>query len=148
MLLAVKGFIIIRSELIEIASRMGGMNEEFIAWLVSEMDERGWSQSETARRARISSGMINMVVNRQTGVGVPFCAGIAKAFGITTEEVMRRAGLLPSGGEILPQLRALNERLLQLSEEDHSAALGVLEYALKLFEGRSDRARRGPAADR
>ncbi len=124
------------------------MNEEFIAWLVSEMDERGWSQSETARRGKISSQMINAVVNRQTGVGIPFCRGIAKAFGVPIEEVMRRAGLLPSGGEILPQLRALNERLLHLSEEDRSAALGVLEYALKLFEGRSDRPRRGPAADR
>lgn len=124
------------------------MNEDFIAWLVQEMDQRGWSQSETARRGKISSQMINAVVNRQTGVGIPFCRGIAKAFGIPIEEVMRRAGLLPSGSEILPQLRALNERLLQLSEEDRSAALGVLEYALKLFDGRSDRPRRGPAADR
>lgn len=121
---------------------------DFGLWIVQELDRRGWSRSEAARRGGISASIIDKVIGGHSNPGEKLCRGLARAFGMPAEEVMRRAGLLPSGGEILPQLRALNERLLQLSEEDRSAALGVLEYALKLFEGRSDRPRRGPAADR
>jgi transcriptional regulator with XRE-family HTH domain len=119
------------------------MNDEFVAWLVDEMDSRGWSQSETARRGKISSGMINMVVNRQSGVGVPFCRGIARAFGISVEEVMRRAGILPQSGELLPEVRDWNERLEYLTAEDRARAIGMMEQVLQFAEDRPQyRARR------
>lgn len=119
------------------------MNDEFIAWLVSEMDTRGWSQSETARRGKISSQMINAVVNRQTGVGVPFCTGIARAFGVPVEEVMRRAGILPQTGELLPEVREWNSRLEYLSADDRRLTIAMMEQVLKFAEDRPEyRARR------
>ena len=111
------------------------MNDEFIAWLVSEMDTRGWSQSETARRGKISSQMINAVVNRQTGVGVPFCTGVARAFNVPVEEVLRRAGILPQTGDLLPEVRDWNERMRALTVDQRAGVVAVMESALRLAEG-------------
>lgn len=64
-------------------------------WLNSELNERGWSQRELARRARVSPTAINDVINEKAEPGWDLCAAIAKALGLSEEEVFRMAGLLP-----------------------------------------------------
>jgi transcriptional regulator with XRE-family HTH domain len=72
------------------------MNPSFSKWLDTEIAQRGWSQSEAARRGAISSQMVNAVINGQANPGIEFCRGIAKALGIPLEEVFRFAGILPT----------------------------------------------------
>jgi len=70
-----------------------GMNEKFVKWLNAMLEDRGWSQSEAARRGKFSASMIQQVLSGTTNPGSSFCKGIARAFGIPEEEVFRRAGM-------------------------------------------------------
>ena len=72
------------------------MNESFVTWLLTEMDVRGWTNSELARRANLVPSTISMVVSQQKRPGLEFCVGVAQAFGLPPEDVLRAAGLIPS----------------------------------------------------
>lgn len=72
------------------------MSESFVTWLVEQIDSRGWTNSELARRANLVPSTVSMVVSHQKRPGLEFCVGIAQAFGVPPEDVLRLAGLLPS----------------------------------------------------
>lgn len=94
------------------------MNLGFSVWLDKELSDRGWSQSEAARRGEISSQMINAVVNGQANPGLDFCKGISRALKIPLEDVFRLAGILPT--------RAVRERrriVYEVHGEDLAMAL-------------------------
>lgn len=110
--------------------------DEFKAWLNKEVNARGWSRAEAARRGGFSAPLFEQVMNGQTKPGMKFCRGIAKAFGISTEDVMRRAGLLPTYGDILPEARAWSDRLRALDEDKRSQAIDVIERLVRILEGR------------
>jgi transcriptional regulator with XRE-family HTH domain len=61
---------------------------EFSEWIVMELEKRGWSRSEAARRGDISPSMFDKVINGHAKPGVRFIEGIAKAFKISAAEVM------------------------------------------------------------
>lgn len=64
----------------------------FSEWIVSELERRGWSRSEAARRGDISASMMDKVINGVSQPGLSFIKGIAKAFNISLVEVLERAG--------------------------------------------------------
>lgn len=74
---------------------MFNMEKDFANWLMREIEERGWTNAELARRAGISAPNVSMVISGQKGIGWEFCLGIARALGYPPEDVLRRAGLLP-----------------------------------------------------
>lgn len=82
--------------------RLGAMNAAFGAWLDRELQARGWSQSEAARRGEMSSQMVNALVNGQANPGLDSCQGIARAFKIPLEDVFRFAGILPAQSKDRP----------------------------------------------
>jgi transcriptional regulator with XRE-family HTH domain len=84
------------------------MNVVFGTWLDRELQQRGWSQSEAARRGEMSSQMINAIINGQANPGLESCQGIARAFKLPLEDVFRLAGILPPK-LIAPELR-VNQR--------------------------------------
>jgi len=67
----------------------------FSEWLNNQLSDRGWSQSEAARRSGMSASAIQQVANGITKPGPRLCSGLARAFGLSIEEVYRLAGLLP-----------------------------------------------------
>ena len=69
------------------------MKNEFGEWVQQMIDERGWSQSELARRAGTTSTTVSRVINKERLPGIEFCRGIAKAFGLPEIDVLRLAGL-------------------------------------------------------
>lgn len=71
------------------------MGNDFVSWLTTEVSRRGWSYSELARRVGVVHSTISFVINGKAQPGVDLCQGLARAFGIPTEDVYRRAGLLP-----------------------------------------------------
>jgi transcriptional regulator with XRE-family HTH domain len=60
---------------------------DFSEKIVSELNTRGWSRSEAARRGGISPSMFDKVINGHSEPGIKFLKGIAKAFSIPFLEV-------------------------------------------------------------
>lgn len=110
--------------------------QDFAAWLLQGMERRGWSRLKTAERGEISAGAIDRVINGGKP-GVKLARGIARAFGMSEEEVMRLAGLLPPMGALPPRLNDLARRVAALPQDDQANVLLVLEAALVLAENRS-----------
>ena len=96
---------------------MGSMAEPFEDWLRSELEERGWSRSEAARRGGISASMFDKVINGYARPGLDFCKGVAQAFRMPLEDVFRRAGILPPLPSDAPYLQEAIELFSRLPEE-------------------------------
>jgi transcriptional regulator with XRE-family HTH domain len=84
------------------------MNVAFGTWLDRELQQKGWSQSEAARRGEMSSQMINAIINGQANPGLESCQGIARAFKLPLEDVFRLAGILPV--KLVPPELRVNQR--------------------------------------
>lgn len=115
------------------------MREDFVVWLNQQLDQRGWSRSEAARRGGISASSLDKVIGGFAKPGQRFCQGIARAFGMPVEEVMRLAGILPKSGELLPEVRNWNERLLAIPAERRQEAVDALDSVLRALESRERR---------
>ena len=72
-----------------------GQNLRFAEWLQSEIDKRGWSQSDCARAADLNRAVINKLVNSKSKPQPYTLVAIARAFKIPIEVAYRAAGLLP-----------------------------------------------------
>ena len=64
----------------------------FSEWLDAELNIRGWSRSEAARRGGISASMVDKVINGHAQPGMTFYKGIANAFQVPLKEVLIQAG--------------------------------------------------------
>jgi transcriptional regulator with XRE-family HTH domain len=72
-----------------------GQNLHFAEWLQSEIDKRGWSQSDCARAADLNRAVINKLLNGKSSPQPFTLVAIARGFKIPVEMVYRAAGLLP-----------------------------------------------------
>lgn len=105
------------------------MNDNLVDWITEEIKNRGWSIRELARRANLSHATISNILAQQTNPGFDFCVGIASAFDVPAEYVLRKAKLLPD----LPygpledmNLKEMYDLMRNLSPLERR---GVLEYA-------------------
>ena len=85
-------------------------NVDIQNWIIEEVDKRGWSYNELARRADLAPSTVSMVLSRQRRPGEHFCKGIARAFNVPVETVFRYAGILKP----IPDLDANAEAMLHL----------------------------------
>ena len=86
-------------------------------WLLQELETRGWSQSELARRAHLGNATLSRIISGSRQAGPDAALQIARALGEAPENVFRLAGLLPSRiarGDVDPELRATADRLLEI----------------------------------
>ena len=77
-----------------------GPNAYFASWLQSEMDKRGWSQSDCARAADLNRAVINKLLNGKCRPQPSTLIAIARAFKIPVETAYRAAGLLPASADL------------------------------------------------
>lgn len=75
------------------------MQNTTVSWLAEELEGRGWSIRELARRAKISHTTVSQVLSHQREPTWEFCAQIAQALDVLPETVFRKAGLLPPVSE-------------------------------------------------
>jgi len=76
-----------------------GQNLRFIEWLQTEMDKRGWSQSDCARACDLNRAVINKLLNGKCKPQPATLMAIARGFKIPLETVYRAAGLLPPSSD-------------------------------------------------
>lgn len=96
-------------------------------YLNEQIERRGWSKRELARRAGISSAQVTDVLNERANPGFDYCAKVAGALGLPPEKLLRMAGILPA----LPPAASEEEEALYLfrqigSHEHREAALRML----------------------
>lgn len=70
--------------------------DKFKAWLQTEMDKRGLSQSELARRGEFNPASLSRVLSGTRQIGADMAVGIARALHVRPERVMYQAGLIPT----------------------------------------------------
>jgi transcriptional regulator with XRE-family HTH domain len=118
------------------------MNEDFSSWLNALLDEKGWSRSEAARRGGISASMFDKVISGNAQPGLDFLRGIARAFGLSLEQVMRKAGILPAFTELPDGAKTWGGRLTELSDDLRPLAVAAMEAALRAVESAAQSSRR------
>jgi transcriptional regulator with XRE-family HTH domain len=67
---------------------------EFSSWLLAQLEARGWTQSELARRSRISQPTLSRISTGTRQVGPDAALAIARALGESPVKVFRLAKLL------------------------------------------------------
>jgi transcriptional regulator with XRE-family HTH domain len=72
-----------------------GQNLHFAEWLQSELDKRGWSQSDCARACDLNRAVINKLLNGKSRPQPGTLMAIARGLKIPVETVYRAAALLP-----------------------------------------------------
>jgi len=98
----------------------------FGRWLLKELEERGWSQSELAGRAGVSHGRISQIISGDIPTS-KILVKLAYALRLRPEDVLRRAGILPP----LPTNEEQGEAVKLMELFDHLAPAErerVLEY--------------------
>lgn len=76
-----------------------GQKTDFSEWLQTEMNKRGWSQSDLARSADLNRAVINKLLNGKSHPQPATLESISRAFKIPLEITYRAAGLLPVPSE-------------------------------------------------
>lgn len=82
-------------------------NDSFVEWLLEELERRGLSREELARRADVSSSTITHIVNGDRNVGAEVARGIARGLGMPQVEVFTRAGLISDAPSRRGRLRRI-----------------------------------------
>ena len=104
---------------------------EFSEWIVGELEKRGWSRSEAARRGSISPSMFDKVINGYAKPGIKFLDGLAQAFEMSPTVVYRKAGLLPAdGGEKITK-EDWQHMLQQLTPEEQDEIYSIMEMKIQ-----------------
>jgi transcriptional regulator with XRE-family HTH domain len=100
----------------------------FVNWLGQQLERRGWSYQDLADRAGFSRSGVSLVMTQRQGPGLDFCKGVARAFHLPPEYVLRKAGLLPPSTEDMadPSLGEWIEFGANLSPKER---LEAIEYA-------------------
>ncbi len=68
---------------------------EFANWLQQELERRGWSQAELARRSRITPTQISRILSGSRNPGVEVLTGFANALNLPPNTLFKLAGILP-----------------------------------------------------
>lgn len=107
---------------------------DFSEWIVEELDHRGWSRSEAARRGGISPSMFDKVINGYAKPGKKFLDGIALAFDLPPIVIYRKAGLLPPDAEVTPVVEQILYGVEDMPEIDQEEVLAFINMKNNLRE--------------
>lgn len=106
---------------------MLGMNDRMIDLLVKELDDRGWSQRELARRAGISQSTVSDVIAGKRPASWDFAAATAKALGYSPDYFFVLAGLRSKPSPSNEEYNQLLAVLTSLPEGVYQALWVLLE---------------------
>lgn len=118
------------------------MEPKLITWINDELEKRGWSYGELARRSGITGAAISHLVNGRNRPGFELCTGVAQAFGVDPVFVLRLAELLPSvspAAQNEDELIAIYRQLNETNRLAVRATARALKEAEAKYEAGGDR---------
>jgi len=90
---------------------------KFAQWLNKEIEKRGWSYREFARRAGVSVSAVSDVINTDRTPSLKFYRGVSQAFRLPLDDVLRHAGVLPTFDADDPRIGEMLYYFEQLPED-------------------------------
>lgn len=93
-------------------------HDEFTKWLLEELDQRGWSQAELARRSRITPTQISRILSGSRNPGTEALTAIAGALNVPPATLFQLAGVLPTESGSSPDLDEWMHLYKNLPAED------------------------------
>jgi len=99
-------------------------------YLNAQLDDRGWSKSELARRAGVSSSQVIDVINERSNPGPEFCIAVARALGDHPEDLLRMGKYLPPLPPAVAEEREALIYFRRLPEELRRAMLTTMRNLL------------------
>lgn len=93
---------------------------EFTQWLQNQLDTRAWDHAELARRSGLTKGGISHIMNGTRNASPDVCIAIARALGLSREEIFRARGYLRHEPQIVfppdfdPRLEAIGKAINDL----------------------------------
>jgi transcriptional regulator with XRE-family HTH domain len=107
-------------------------NISFADWLISEMNQLGWSQSDLAREAGLGRGVINKITNHINKKPDPeTCKAIARGLRMSPITVFIAAGLLPPMPERSSDFDDLDTIYADLRQEKRKELLVIARALLE-----------------
>lgn len=104
------------------------MSDGLTTWLNQELEQRGWSQAELARRADVSRPLVTRTLSGDMPASADFCIKVAQALGEAPEKILRLAGILPASADDDPTLAELQDIVKNLPPSQRKEALRYLRY--------------------
>ncbi len=112
----------------------------FSEWLLDQLRQRNWSQSDLANAAGIGRGVINKVINQVNKQPDPkTCVAIARGLKMSAITVFIAAGLLPSMPERSSEWDDMENVLANMTPQRREDLLTIARALLELDEMRKSR---------
>ena len=89
----------------------------FGQWLLSELGQRGMSQSDLATECKVTRAQVSRVITGKGKAGTRMLANISLAFNLPVDFILEKAGFLPPNG-MSPARRTLLVLARQMPEDD------------------------------
>ncbi len=96
------------------------------SWLNNELNDRGWSHRELARRSKISQAQISGFLSGERGIGLDTINAISRVLQIPPEKLLEMADLLPS---TVPKDYTFDEILQVMKRLSPERRQELLEFA-------------------
>lgn len=109
---------------------------DFPEWLNDELQQRGWTQADLARKSGLTTAGISRILSGQRDPGPEALIAIAEALKLPPEHVFRKAGLLPEEGT--PRQIAQQVAGYKLSELTPTQLDEVIQF-IEFIQNRDDR---------
>ena len=114
------------------------MKPEFPVWFSEQLQERGWSRREMARRLGVSHSSIAYLAKGEMKPSVEMCKKIANAFLIPNQEVMARVGMLDPIPPETASRREADFLFSKLSDEEQEIVLAQMRALVERRRARAD----------
>lgn len=113
------------------------MKQNLADMLLSELEERGWTQAELAKRSGITPAQISRIISGQRGAETKTLVAIANALKMPPDTLLHAAELLPPDVEENEITKEIKYRTSELPVEDQKEVLEYVKYRQRLAEKRA-----------
>lgn len=88
-------------------------------WLLVELERRGWTQGELARRSHIAKSHISRMISGQRSAGIETLRGLANALDVPLDELSRLSEGSPIPGPGSGRARTRDRRVVYVIDGEH-----------------------------